>query len=585
MKKENTEEKMINDYKNRVEFMVDAITESLFDYSSDSLKVPALNFHFLCEEFLLTHRAWERGEISKGNLIPLIEEIEANIKRNHVSSKKIRAIFDSFYDASGKLNKIPNDIDFKIKHYKLNIDLLQEIFATDFYYLNTLKNKIIECIFGDEWETQKQDECYLCIRDLLVELINYGTSKSSLYYQTSKFSEKISHAEFTREDIENFFDCIMPKEKSYDVILGVSDEAYYLLKPFLKNFRKANQKEKSKLKSNYVIAFTNVENLDVCSAIQKQKKFLYSLSTAINFNKHSINIVISSGGFAKEKKEEKFSFVKDPVNSLVKNKNKTESANKEFVKTFIKNISNISEMARVFELHDSALSSNEQTNQLLNLWTIIEILIEMPQDSMDKINHICNVLVSVLNKNYLLDYVDKLYCDINKEVNIDDILNSQVNGETKIEKFVAILFNKGEGYKEIINRLGKNCLYAYRVKKFAEQVFYSSENLYEFMENHSKRLRWHIMRIYRNRCMIVHNGDNMPYIESILENLHYYVDVLIEFLFDSYKNKHYFNAAAYQQARALDACRKNILLDDNKKEVKYLPLSEENLIQYVFNKF
>lgn len=42
------------------------------------------------------------------------------------------------------------------------------------------------------------------------------------------------------------------------------------------------------------------------------------------------------------------------------------------------------------------------------------------------------------------------------------------------------------------------------------------------------------MRIYRNRNMIVHNGSSMPYIDIIIENLHYYVDVLIDTLIEYY---------------------------------------------------
>lgn len=39
------------------------------------------------------------------------------------------------------------------------------------------------------------------------------------------------------------------------------------------------------------------------------------------------------------------------------------------------------------------------------------------------------------------------------------------------------------------------------------------------------------MRIYRNRCMIVHNGTHCDYIDSIVENLHYYVDELFDYIF------------------------------------------------------
>ena len=42
------------------------------------------------------------------------------------------------------------------------------------------------------------------------------------------------------------------------------------------------------------------------------------------------------------------------------------------------------------------------------------------------------------------------------------------------------------------------------------------------------------MRIYRNRNMIVHNGEHMPYLEIVLGNLHYYVDAMFDVLIEYY---------------------------------------------------
>lgn len=42
-----------------------------------------------------------------------------------------------------------------------------------------------------------------------------------------------------------------------------------------------------------------------------------------------------------------------------------------------------------------------------------------------------------------------------------------------------------------------------------------------------------IMRIYRNRNLIIHNGESMPYLNLLIENLHSYVDEFIEYVFIS----------------------------------------------------
>ena len=70
----------------------------------------------------------------------------------------------------------------------------------------------------------------------------------------------------------------------------------------------------------------------------------------------------------------------------------------------------------------------------------------------------------------------------------------------------------------------------YKVEFFSD-IFSSPANMKAYLFRHSNRLRWQIMRIYRNRCMIVHNGSHCDYIDSIIENLHYYVDELFDYIF------------------------------------------------------
>ncbi len=47
---------------------------------------------------------------------------------------------------------------------------------------------------------------------------------------------------------------------------------------------------------------------------------------------------------------------------------------------------------RAIMLHAEALESEDVSNQLLNLWTAVEVLIETKRDNTDRINAICLVL-------------------------------------------------------------------------------------------------------------------------------------------------------------------------------------------------
>ena len=74
------------------------------------------------------------------------------------------------------------------------------------------------------------------------------------------------------------------------------------------------------------------------------------------------------------------------------------------------------------------------------------------------------------------------------------------------------------------------------------------------------------MRIYRNRCMIVHNGKNMPYIKSVLENLHYYIDEVLNYVFSKIDIGIDNLEAIFSHARIKESS--NIkLLEDKKKAI------------------
>ena len=192
-------------------------------------------------------------------------------------------------------------------------------------------------------------------------------------------------------------------------------------------------------------------------------------------------------------------------------------------------------------LHSGAIESKDVSNQLLNLWTIVETLIDSKRDNEDKINTICTVLCSILNRCYLYDNLEQLLRDICACTSTDiSRIISQVEADNqeldRVER-LALLLSLNENanlLNDIINALYNYPLLVYRLELFSQHVFINSKTIYDYLQRHKKRVRWHIMRIYRNRNMIVHSGSYMPYLNIIIENLHYYVDILFDTLIEYY---------------------------------------------------
>ena len=189
-------------------------------------------------------------------------------------------------------------------------------------------------------------------------------------------------------------------------------------------------------------------------------------------------------------------------------------------------------LVNVIELHASAINSNDVPNQLLNLWTIIEVLIPTePKNSFSKINQICNVVITVLNSQYVFSLLSQFFSDLHNCIPnaIEEQLANVPEGNNNIEKLAAILVLRKyqTEHTNIISALASYPILQYRAEHYSD-TFSNRNQLKDFLVEHRKRLSCHIMRIYRNRNMIVHDGSHFPYIDIIVQNLHYYVDSLID---------------------------------------------------------
>lgn len=68
---------------------------------------------------------------------------------------------------------------------------------------------------------------------------------------------------------------------------------------------------------------------------------------------------------------------------------------------------------QVLQLHSAALISKNTDNQLINLWTAIEVAIPITRkDSLSRINQISNILTSALGRDYFAGLIHQLFLDI-----------------------------------------------------------------------------------------------------------------------------------------------------------------------------
>lgn len=219
-------------------------------------------------------------------------------------------------------------------------------------------------------------------------------------------------------------------------------------------------------------------------------------------------------------------FLREPILPIFR-------GNKAKTRTFSTNVCphRIKNLFHAISLHASATQSKDIGNQFLNLWTAIEVLIPVERKgSFSRINQICNYLTSVLSINYYRS----LLVHLNVELKVigeeyTECLNE--TGKEGIAGLISIITDATfqSSKNKLLEHLSNYPVLQYKIHQYTE-LFISPNKLLNTYNNHSNRIRLQIMRIYRTRNMIVHDGNKSRYIDLILQNLHYYVDSLIELI-------------------------------------------------------
>lgn len=524
-------------------FFAQTLEEMLFHYGHDSLKVPALNFHFLCVEIHNTIIKIDAEVVDKGNMRPLFEELKDSFSRDPIAKQLFGDDFDCLFftkNAEGEIQRNCSDIlkdpssETSIKRINRVIDyLLNEMGQEDKYY-TTLKATITETIKANPFTIVEQGELYQLSRILLTELINCSYSQEYIYLVVNDIFYN-HHRQIANIDgtLELFWSCFDFQEKEYTVVLPLKLSS---LQKYLRHFQNISVKNNDdKLFGNsckWVIEL-NIEAMDPHNAQSNAIALVSFFVSLLQYNNHKSQSYSADQAVVTLKDTDKVYNLQTPITPLKRGSSLSDEANNEKIALMVKNFSfSPGKLVNVIELHSSAINSTDIGNQLLNLWTIIEVLVPTePKNSFSKINQICNIVTSVQNAQYISSLIAQLLADLRHCISdiVTDQLTNVSKGKNDVEKITAILVlpEYQAERTNIINALNCYPLLQYRIGHYSS-IFSDRARLKSFLIAHRKRLSWHIMRIYRNRNMIVHDGSHFPYIDIIAQNLHHYVDTLID---------------------------------------------------------
>lgn len=184
---------------------------------------------------------------------------------------------------------------------------------------------------------------------------------------------------------------------------------------------------------------------------------------------------------------------------------------------------------RLMEYHESALAAKTHENKLLNLWAALEGLVLDKQPGKTRIDAIAAVMLQALTLRYAADLTEYFLGEISRLDTADrvlqDVFHSTPTRDTVAQLLTCAEYESALG--QLLAQMDEFPLLRFRLYAFHEAWSHSAHASRE-LEWHRVRCDRHIRRIYNARNRIVHSAATLPYIPTLVQSLHSYLDVLAE---------------------------------------------------------
>lgn len=519
-------------------FFAQLIEEMLFDYTFDSYKPRALNSHFLCRELLSSIDDCLNENIKKGAIKPIVDELKQCLINDPVAIVSLGQY---------------------LEHHVNNLSAHES-------NLIELRNRVnhIYNLIGDGYLDESKRQLLLAIRDpnqkelitkltrlIVSELLSRGFPKENIYYQTKIFFFDGRYPRIdSLEQTEVFLNRINFEDKDYDIIFKVSNNWIHLQK-ILEHFNYSVSSRRPRKRTNiikeqnllikddkyplYLIA-KKIKAYNHHHAMIKVENTLKTIKSLAVYFSHRSKLEIKTDVIIYEVPSNRFHHLKRPTPAILKRPdeplNRVHRAIIDLVLCIHDsklNHESSSRLYRTLEHHSTSVSVERLEDQLLNIWSSLEGLMP-PTKEEGRVMYIINSIMPFLMNYYIKEILNDLLDDI---INCGKgaalkIINNVPEGDTEIEKCAAILtIEENRGLlRDLCAIFDTNPLLKNRLFVLSSRLS-NAKNVLRLLNRHYNKVSWHLQRIYRTRNIIIHTGREVEYLDTLVENLHYYLDLIL----------------------------------------------------------
>lgn len=539
---------------NNLLFFSQLVNELLFDYSIPSNRISTLNCHFLVIDALSAIDSIDNYGVPDANLKPIMEELYYELDKDIVlaDAKPLNYFLKRISDGVCS-NVPPRDLNYyELKKCAL---ALKNVFFSNNDYYEKLKDEIVKLIKNNN--DADQEKIFRLTKSILTELKNNGYSLRYIYHvMDCLFWNPLRNVD-SNSLIDSFFDAFDFNISEYTVIFKVKSVK---MKPFISQLEGLDftsvlpeeinsvvDKSFGKFENDRRFIVINKRAFDPYSSAEKAIETIENTSSVYRLFNHSYKYDIRTANYRvvhgkqcynKGKTLKPVEHTKMPNEAIIiENANLASDSINGIAKQG--NYRDFINLLNATKYHAHSLDSNAEENQLLDLWSIFEAVLEINNDhTSNRINQICDYLVPILKHQYVNSLFSQLLDDI-KNYDLDwynnNILSTNRDDSViLLAEFILLDINKVKR-EEFLCNCNDFPLLKERINYY-NSTLSDPRKVYDYVEKHANRVRWQIMRIYRNRNLIVHNASKMPYLSLLIENLHSYVDDFLYYTISSISN-------------------------------------------------
>ena len=529
-------------------YFAQLVDELLFDYTIDTYKIPALNTRLLAHELYTSLVEHEDNTLKYGALEPIVKELRDRLQKDPVVKEILKDYFEEF-----------------IKSLKVSKNSISELKTSVVFLINKIKDKylkIVEQILKKEiaCKPESKERITRLTRIYLVELLALGYSSEYIYFNSERFffSGNFPKKIDTVDHIDTYFKIFSGSRKNYNVIFR-GNKNYSLIKnyapkmeievrtqkPFLKFYNKSeNVKKYLNDDDNYplYLIVKNIESVDTIKAREQADYKLNLVDSLAKYHVHRTNFTHRDTALAYSTDEKEFSMVRAPKSPTLKRPDRSSDKLSDLIDETVTAITSekldqesLMRLFRALKQHYTGLTSTTQESQLLGLWSALEVIFPPKFQGDDRVKQISDSIVPFICSKYAAKLSADLYNSLKNsdDAKVLDLIEKVPEGDNKIEKCLAMLsISTNEGIRDEIR---SNFTWNPNLRS---RIFYLSKKLSnggEFLKTlkaHIERVSWQIRRIYRTRNIIIHTGKTVSYLDVLLENLHSYLDRVLDILIE-----------------------------------------------------